>query len=241
MDVLIGWPGGDWQATAQLAATLVGGYLFILWATSVLWVYRDIQQRTRDPVSQLTAVAISIVFPLVSLPIYAALRPSETLQDAYLRLLEREVLLSELGTMQGSGEPRRPANRATSSAAAAPAAEVVAPAPAAPAARLTAGAPPVARPARTSAERPRSAPAARETARETPRTPPPREAPSRESQQANQSQQSQGDSQASRDSQAANESKRGKRAKQSNESRSEAGGSDSEPGEQLDEAVSQQV
>jgi hypothetical protein len=128
LDVLIGWPGGDWQATAQLAATLVGGYLFILWTTSVLWVYRDIQQRTRDPVSQLTAVAISIVFPLISLPIYAALRPTETLQDSYLRLLEREVLLSELGAMQGSGEPRRATGRATSTAAqAAPAAAATQP------------------------------------------------------------------------------------------------------------------
>ena len=90
-----------------MAGTLVGGYLIVLWATSVLWVYRDIRSRTRDPVSQLTAVAISIVFPLVSLPIYAALRPPETLQDAYLRLLEREVLLSELGSIQES-EPRRP-------------------------------------------------------------------------------------------------------------------------------------
>jgi len=122
LDVLIGWPGGDWQSTARLAATLVGGYLFILWATSVLWVYRDIQQRTRDPVSQLTAVAIALVFPLVSLPIYAALRPTETLQDSYLRLLEREVLLSELGELQSGGEPRRVAGRAkpvaTNSAAA---------------------------------------------------------------------------------------------------------------------------
>jgi hypothetical protein len=107
VDALIGWPGGDWQSTARLSGTLVGGYLIVLWATSVLWVYRDIRSRTRDPVSQLTAVAISIVFPLVSLPIYAALRPPETLQDAYLRLLEREVLLSELGSIQES-EPRRP-------------------------------------------------------------------------------------------------------------------------------------
>jgi len=107
VDALIGWPGGDWQSTARLSGTLVGGYLIVLWATSVLWVYRDIRSRTRDPVSQLTAVAISIVFPLVSLPIYAALRPPETLHDAYLRLLEREVLLSELGSIQQS-EPRTP-------------------------------------------------------------------------------------------------------------------------------------
>ncbi|MBT5774819.1 MAG: hypothetical protein HOH95_10650 [Dehalococcoidia bacterium] len=240
MDVLIGWPGGDWQATAQLAATLVGGYLFILWATSVLWVYRDIQQRTRDPVSQLTAVAISIVFPLVSLPIYAALRPSETLQDAYLRLLEREVLLSELGTLQGGSEPRRTASRASSTAGAAAVAEVVADAPpaapatpatpATPAARPAAAAPLIARPVRTSAERPRSAPAARET----PRTPAPREAPARESQPSRESPEA-------NESQQPNDSKRAKKAKPSNESRSESDGSDSEPGEQLDEAVRRQV
>lgn len=160
MDVLIGWPGGDWQATAQLAATLVGGYLFILWTTSVLWVYRDIQQRTRDPVSQLTAVAISIVFPLVSLPIYAALRPSETLQDSYLRLLEREVLLSELGAMQGSGEPRRATGRANSAAAQAAPTAAATPAATSQAVTSEAGAPVVgdAPPARTTTrpEPPRS-------------------------------------------------------------------------------------
>ncbi len=107
LDVLIGWPGGDWQATVRLVATVVGGYLFVLWATSVLWVYRDIRSRTRDPISQLTAVVITVAFPLVSLPVYVALRPTETLQDSYLRLLEREVLLSELGAMQ-EGTVSRP-------------------------------------------------------------------------------------------------------------------------------------
>jgi hypothetical protein len=110
LEALIGWPGGDWQATARMSATLIGGYMLVLWATSVLWVYRDIRSRTRDPVSQLTAIAISIVFPLVSLPIYMALRPPETLKDAYLRLLEREVLLSELGSIEQS-EPRRSRGR----------------------------------------------------------------------------------------------------------------------------------
>jgi hypothetical protein len=199
LDVLIGWPGGDWQATAQLAATLVGGYMFILWASSVLWVFRDIRQRTRDPVSQLTAVVISIVFPFVSLPIYAALRPSETLHDAYLRLLEREVLLYELGTLQGGSEPRRTGSQASSTAAAALAAEVVAAVPAAPAAQPAAGGSPlITRPVRKSVEASRPAPAARET----PRTPPPTETPSRqsnESQQANQSQ-------PARDSRSTNES-----------------------------------
>lgn len=100
MDVLIGWPGGDWQSTARMAGVLVGGYLLVLWVTAVLWVFRDIRSRTRDLASQLTAVTISIMFPLISLPIYVALRPPETLQSSYIRLLEREVLLTELGSIE---------------------------------------------------------------------------------------------------------------------------------------------
>ena len=112
MDVLIGWPGGDWQSTARMAGILVGGYLLVLWVTTVLWVFRDIRSRTHDLASQLTAVTISIMFPLISLPIYVALRPPETLQSSYIRLLEREVLLTELGVMEqgehsvpGTGNP----------------------------------------------------------------------------------------------------------------------------------------
>jgi hypothetical protein len=144
LDALIGWPGGDWQSTARLAGTLVGGYLIVLWATSVLWVYRDIRSRTRDPVSQLTAVAIATVFPLVSLPVYAALRPPETLQDAYLRLLEREVLLSELGSIH-EAEPRRPGGGAPQRAPLPPVAPAMLPADSEPVAhepRLSFDAPP---------------------------------------------------------------------------------------------------
>ena len=84
----------------------------MLWVTTVLWVFRDIRSRTHDLASQLTAVTISIMFPLISLPIYVALRPPETLQSSYIRLLEREVLLTELGVMEqgehsvpGTGNP----------------------------------------------------------------------------------------------------------------------------------------
>jgi RNA polymerase subunit RPABC4/transcription elongation factor Spt4 len=108
VDVLIGWPGGDWQSTLKIAGALVGGYLFVLWVASVLWVYKDIRSRTRDPISHLTAAAIAIVFPLIGLPVYFVLRPSETLSEAYARQLEQEAILSDLHAVSACPNCRRP-------------------------------------------------------------------------------------------------------------------------------------
>jgi hypothetical protein len=108
VDFLIGWPGGDWQASARLAGTLAVGYLGLIWLASVLWVYRDITSRSRDPISQTIAVAIAGVLPLVGLPIYFALRPSETLQDAYDRQIEQEAILSEMHSVSSCPNCRRP-------------------------------------------------------------------------------------------------------------------------------------
>ncbi|MEZ4501610.1 MAG: zinc ribbon domain-containing protein [Dehalococcoidia bacterium] len=108
MDYLIGWPGGDWQATARLAGTLAGGYIALIWLASVLWVYRDISSRTRDPVSQTVSVAIAVVMPLIGLPIYFALRPNETLQEAHDREIEQEAMLSEMHSLTSCPNCRRP-------------------------------------------------------------------------------------------------------------------------------------
>lgn len=108
MDVLIGWPGGDWQSTARMAGAIVGGYLVIIWLASVLWVYRDIRSRTRDPISHVTAVVIALAFPFVGLPVYFVLRPSDTLIEAYDRQLEQEAILSELHSISACPNCRRP-------------------------------------------------------------------------------------------------------------------------------------
>ncbi len=109
MDVLIGWPGGDWQATARLAATLVIGYLALMWLASVIWTYRDISSRTRDPISQAVMLSIVVVLPIVGLPIYMALRPAETLQQAYDREIEQEAILADIQTLAACPGCRRPA------------------------------------------------------------------------------------------------------------------------------------
>jgi RNA polymerase subunit RPABC4/transcription elongation factor Spt4 len=105
---IIPWPGGDWQATARLVGTLIGGYLLVLWFTSVLWVYRDIRSRSRDPITQGIGVGIAVVFPIVGLPVYMVLRPDETLQEAYDRQLEQEAILSDLHSISACPNCRRP-------------------------------------------------------------------------------------------------------------------------------------
>jgi len=104
----IPWPGGDWQATLRLFGALIGGYLLVLWFASILWVYRDIQARSQDPITQAIGVGISVVFPLVGLPVYMVVRPQETLQEAYDRQLEQEAILSELHSVTGCPNCRRP-------------------------------------------------------------------------------------------------------------------------------------
>lgn len=91
----------------QLVAGLIMAYLLIMWLASILWVYRDIRSRSTDPMSHLIGVAIAVVFPIVGLPIYLILRPSETLTGAYDRRLEQEALLSELQTVSACPNCRR--------------------------------------------------------------------------------------------------------------------------------------
>ncbi len=99
---------GDWVAMARLIGLLFVGYFMVIWFTSVVWVYRDISARTNDPISQLIAVLVAVVFPIVGLPVYFVLRPSETLQEAYDRQLEQEAILSELHSISACPDCRRP-------------------------------------------------------------------------------------------------------------------------------------
>ncbi len=108
MDVLIGWPGGDWTATLKLGGFLVFGYVFIIWVASVLWVYKDIRSRTRDPISQAIGVGIAVVLPIIGLPVYLVVRPGETLNESYVRQLEQEAILSDLHAISACPNCRRP-------------------------------------------------------------------------------------------------------------------------------------
>ena len=81
---------------------LVGGvWALLLWLSIIVWVYRDIRDRSRDLALQVLAVFVVLMFfPGFNIPglaLYLMLRPQETLEEAYARSLEEEALLREIG------------------------------------------------------------------------------------------------------------------------------------------------
>jgi hypothetical protein len=85
-----------------ILAGLVGGvWAILLWLSIIVWVYRDIRDRTRDVGLQVLAVFIVMMFfPGFNIPglaLYLMLRPRDTLEEAYARSLEEEALLREIG------------------------------------------------------------------------------------------------------------------------------------------------
>jgi RNA polymerase subunit RPABC4/transcription elongation factor Spt4 len=85
-----------------ILAGLVGGvWAILLWLSIIVWVYRDVRDRTRDVGLQVLAVFIVMMFfPGFNIPglaLYLMLRPQNTLEEAYARSLEEEALLREIG------------------------------------------------------------------------------------------------------------------------------------------------
>lgn len=84
-----------------LAGLIAGVWALLLWLSIIVWIYRDIRERTRDLGLQVLAVFVGIMFfPAFNIPglaLYLMLRPRETLEEAYARSLEEEALLREIG------------------------------------------------------------------------------------------------------------------------------------------------
>lgn len=75
----------------------VGGALFVaLWISLVIWAFRDMRQRSRDPFARILAALVVAALPVAGILIYLILRPPETLAEAYERALEEEALLQEI-------------------------------------------------------------------------------------------------------------------------------------------------
>ena len=95
-DLLVSWPGGSLESALRLGALILIAYTLVLWLSAVVWVYRDIRNRTTDQGSQLIAVILVAVFNVPGLVVYLVIRPQTTLADAYERSLEAEAILHEL-------------------------------------------------------------------------------------------------------------------------------------------------
>lgn len=107
MYVLLDWPGGSWEATLRYTLITIGIYLAALWLTLVFWAYRDIRQRSRDPIVQVAATLLVLIFFVPGVWIYLIVRPRYTLVELYERSLEEEALLQELESQKACPSCRR--------------------------------------------------------------------------------------------------------------------------------------
>ncbi len=67
-----------------------------LWVGLIIWTFKDMRARSRDPFAQIMASIMVAVLTVPGWLIYLMLRPRETLAEAYERALEEEALLQEI-------------------------------------------------------------------------------------------------------------------------------------------------
>lgn len=90
--------------------TGAGAVITATWLALVLWTWRDMRLRSRDPLAQIAASLVVAVLGIFGIVIYVMLRPQETLAEAYERSLEEEALLQnieEKPICPGCGRPSK--------------------------------------------------------------------------------------------------------------------------------------
>jgi RNA polymerase subunit RPABC4/transcription elongation factor Spt4 len=84
----------------QLSIQMVAVYLVILWLASAYWAFRDMQQRSENPVLPYIASALIVLFTPVffvfGVIVYRIVRPHEKIGEVYERNLAEEALLAEV-------------------------------------------------------------------------------------------------------------------------------------------------
>jgi len=79
-----------------VVTAIAAGFLAALWLSLIIWTFRDIRKRARDPLTRILAMLIVLILFLPGFLIYLILRPSSTLEDEYQRTLEEEALLQNI-------------------------------------------------------------------------------------------------------------------------------------------------
>jgi RNA polymerase subunit RPABC4/transcription elongation factor Spt4 len=73
-----------------------GAFLTALWLSLVIWTYRDIRSRARDPLARFLSIVVVTIFFLPGLVVYMILRPPQTMEQEYQHTLEEEALLQAI-------------------------------------------------------------------------------------------------------------------------------------------------
>jgi RNA polymerase subunit RPABC4/transcription elongation factor Spt4 len=92
----------------NLIGIVLGSYLLLLWAASVLWAYRDIRSRSDDISVQVLAVGLVLCIPFAGIPLHLILRPRQTLAEKYERSLEEEYLRRDVEEKYACPSCQRP-------------------------------------------------------------------------------------------------------------------------------------
>jgi len=78
------------------AVGFAAAFLTALWLSLLIWTYRDIRSRTRDPFARILAVLVVAVLFLPGILVYLILRPARTLEEEFEQTLEEEALLQSI-------------------------------------------------------------------------------------------------------------------------------------------------
>jgi len=71
-------------------------FLAALWLALIIWSWRDIRNRARDPLVHVLSVLVVAVLFIPGALVYLILRPPRTLEEEYQRTLEEEALLTAI-------------------------------------------------------------------------------------------------------------------------------------------------
>jgi RNA polymerase subunit RPABC4/transcription elongation factor Spt4 len=92
-------------------AAFFGAFFVALWASLVIWTFRDMRARTRDAFAQFLASLMVLALGPFGIVLYFILRPRETLAEKFERSLEEEALLQDIEERQicpGCKQPIQP-------------------------------------------------------------------------------------------------------------------------------------
>jgi RNA polymerase subunit RPABC4/transcription elongation factor Spt4 len=80
-----------------LIATGFGAaFIAALWVSLIIWAFRDIRARARDPLTRILAVLVVAILFLPGALVYLILRPAHTIEEEYQATLEEEALLQSI-------------------------------------------------------------------------------------------------------------------------------------------------
>ena len=95
----------------QLAIQALAVYFVLLWLAAAFWAFRDMQQRSANPIlPYLAAVLIIVLTPvffIAGVIVYRIVRPHEKVGEAYERGLAEEALLAEIESIEHCPTCRR--------------------------------------------------------------------------------------------------------------------------------------